>query len=180
MSLDLYRVYPHRAGARRGAPGHALHQPDFQRAGRLDNADHFKVLYASDLPEAAVAERLGHRPTWIPEMFSSAGRRPLYLATLRIPGARVLDLDHPLALHERGLKPSTVATRARQITQAWALRVFGERRWRGVRWSSYWEATWGAFGLWDLKGARVVRTEELSVSHPVVVAAAETLGRLGA
>lgn len=92
-------------------------------------------------------------------------------------GDQVLDLDDPKNLVARFLRPSRVITRNREVTRAWALAIFFENEWLGVRWWSYYNADWGAFGLWGRSGVSVVDVTPLSRDHPAVVDAAHTLGR---
>lgn len=178
--MDLFRVFPWVEGARTGTPGSATYVSTVQGSGRIDNAAHYSVLYASDSPGGAVAEVFGRRPTWTADMFAGhptlVGSR-MAIAHFRIVGQRILDLDDAPTLVDRGLQPSHVLTRERERTQAWALGAFIEGRWTGIRWWSYYEAAWGTCGIWGRKGIRVAAVEPLSLDHPATIAAAETLAR---
>lgn len=65
----------------------------------------------------------------------------------------LLDLDDPAALAERGLRPSRVVTRDRQMTQAWAAAIHAEGSWAGISWWSYYDPEWRPAGF----GARPAR-----------------------
>lgn len=174
---DLYRVFPWVRGAPRGAPGHPLHVPT-QGFGRIDNPDRYSTLYIAEQAAAAVAEVLGAFDVWDERLLVASSIGVLSVARFSIGAAHVLDLDAPEPLAERGLIPSSIATRDRTRTQAWAARIFEERRWSGVRWWGYHEATWGSIGLWRTTGMRVKSIEPLTLDHPAVIEAADRLGRL--
>lgn len=151
-----------------------------QGAGRVDNPDHYRVLYASDSPIGAVAEAFGNHAIWTDDLFRGRPELPgsrTCLVEIESSGRVALDLDDARALLERDLKPSAVVTRDRKVTQAWALRVFREKRWAGVRWWSYHDPGWGSYGLWDMKRLRSRSVAPLDREHPAVRAAASTLAR---
>jgi len=125
----LYRVFPRVPGVRARAPGHPLFSWPVQGAGRIDNPESYRTLYASDSPAGAIAE-------------------------LDAEKVDVLDLDDPRELVRRRLRPSAVVVRDRTVTQRWALGIFNEKRWAGVRWWSRYDSRWGAFGLWTLAEVR--------------------------
>lgn len=168
-------------GARRGAAGHPLYVPPVQGAGRLDNPEHYLTLYASDAPAGAVAEAFGNLAFWSEELFlgrPSIPKSTTVLATYELKDAAVLDLDDAEALLSRTLKPSDVITRDRTVTQRWALDVYRERRWAGVRWWSYHDPRWGSFGVWAVDRLRVEEIEVLTRDHPAVLEAGSVLARL--
>ncbi len=175
-SRILYRVFPHSSSARKNAPGHALHVPATQGAGRLDNPEHYLVLYASDHPAGAVAEAFGNHTRWGDRMFVTGHGYRRSLAVLET-SIDVLDLDDGRTLAARHLRPSKVVTRRYSTTQAWALRLFRMRRWGGVRWWSRHESTWGSFGIWDRTSMRVVDVLRLDGQHPAVEEARDLLAR---
>ncbi|HEX9823517.1 MAG TPA: RES domain-containing protein [Actinomycetota bacterium] len=179
--MRLHRVLPWVKGARAGTTGHPLFVPPVQGAGRLDNPEHYLVLYASDAPAGAVAEAFGNLAEWSDGLFEGRPSIPgsaTVLATYELEGAEVLDLDDAAALQARGLKPSDVVTRDRTVTQRWALDVFREGRWAGARWWSYHDPRWGSFGVWAVERLRVVDVEPLSRDHPAVREAGSVLLRL--
>jgi hypothetical protein len=151
-----------------------------QGAGRIDNPEHYRALYASDSAAGAVAEAFGNHATWTPHLL--AGRPDLAgsvraLAALDAGETDVLDLDDARQLVRRQLRPSSVVTRERAVTQEWALRAFEEKRWSGVRWWSYYDSRWGAFGLWNFKDVRVLDVIPLTPEHPALLEAAAILAR---
>jgi len=176
----LYRVFPWLRGARAGHPGHPLYVP-VQGAGRLDNPEHYSVVYASDAPAGAVAEAFGWLSAWDESMLRGLPVLPASvqaLATLEVPDdAAVCDLDDASRLVEVGLRPSQVVTRDRDVTQAWALDLYKAGRWAGVRWWSYYDPRWGSHGVWVGAGLRVVDITPLTLHHESLVAAAEVLNR---
>jgi hypothetical protein len=177
--LRLYRVFPWIPDAREGRPGHPLYVSPLQGAGRVDNPEQYSVLYASDSPEGAVGESFGTLAEWSDEMFvvptMPDGGRSLGVYELGV--GEILDLDDARSLLERELKPSSVVTRARAVTQAWALKIYREAAWAGVRWWGYHNPDWGAFGLWERSGLRVVTVEPLGRDHEAVLSAAGALNR---
>lgn len=178
--MHLHRVFPHVANTAIGEPGHALHVPVPQGAGRVDNPARYEVLYVSSAAAGAVAEAFGNLSVWTPRMFEvpapRGGRRAL--AAFALPDdAPILDLDDPAALASLGLRPSDIVTRDRQVTQGWSLRAFERHEWIGLRWWSYYDARWYSYGLWDRRRLRLDNVETLSLEHPAVVEAAEVLRR---
>jgi len=177
--VRLFRVFPWVQGARSRTPGHALHVPVVQGAGRVDNPEHYRVLYLSDAPEGAIAEAFGNLGTWSDAMFevpSLPGARR-GLGTYELPDGRLLDLDDARVLLDRELRPSHVVTRDRAVTHRWALRIFGEETWSGVRWWSYYDPAWGSCGVWDQTDLKVVGVAALDRSAPPVGAAASVIRR---
>jgi RES domain-containing protein len=151
-----------------------------QGAGRVDNPAHYRVLYASDCATGAVAEAFGNHDQWTDQLL--AGRPDLpgsrtALAEFEAHDLAALDLDDPQALLERELRPSRVVTRDRTVTQEWALRIYREERWGGIRWWSYHDPRAGSFGIWDTGRLRARRVVALDREHPSVVAAAALLRR---
>jgi hypothetical protein len=150
-----------------------------QGAGRVDNPEHYLVLYGSDAPAGAVAEAFGNFSTWSPALFEGppalAGSARA-LAQYRLD-LDVLDLDEPRHLVARELRPSGVITRRRDVTQAWALSIFREGLWAGVRWWGFHNPDWGSYGLWDLGHVTVEAVEPLKVDHPAVTEAKRALPR---
>jgi hypothetical protein len=150
-----------------------------QGAGRVDNPEQYSVLYASDSAEGAVGESFGNLSEWSDEMFvvpsiPDGGRA---LGTYDLEGGTILDLDDARSLLERGIRPSRVVTRARDVTQTWALRIFRETAWAGVRWWGYFDPDWGAFGVWERSQLRVITVEPLGSNHEAVTSAAAALNR---
>lgn len=174
-------MVPWRVGARPGTPGHPLYVPARQRAGRVDNPDHYRVLYLADNDVGAIAEAFGSFELWTPAMLGESSSLPgsrRCLAAYEVPDdLPVLNLDDPAALLQRGLRLSQVVTRAREVTQAWALGIFREGRFAGVRWWSYYSPDWGSLGLWDHSRLEVGAIRPLTVDSPELLRAREALMR---
>jgi hypothetical protein len=154
----------------------------YQGGGRHDNPDVYPALYGSRRPEAAVAEALrrfrGRTPRGRP--LERADGRRLALASIDDRGLDALiDLDDPMALTERSLRPSSVATREREITQPIALRVYQEGA-DGFEWWSTVEASWINVTLFADRAAPKLAVVDpphvLSWDDRVVRTAAEAVG----
>jgi hypothetical protein len=178
----LYRVFPVVAGARLRDPGGPLYVArHLQGAGRHDDPGRYGALYASRVPESAVAEALqAFRGRDVAARHLVRSGRPLTLAAIddsRLDA--VPDLDDPAELVRRGLRPSGVATSDRATTQAVAAALFDEGA-RGFAWWSTIEASWPNVTLFAeraLTGLRLAGTPEpLVLDHPVLAAVAERLG----
>lgn len=178
----LYRVFPWSRTAPATEPGHSLYVPEPQGAGRADNAGRYQALYLSSAPAGAVAEAFGSLKLWTPRMFL----RPDLPGSVRALAAYVLpddapvfDLDDARALASLGLRPSQVVTRDRQVTQRWALAIYERRRWIGLRWWSYYDASWYSYALWNIAALRPQpeAVQPLDLDHPAVVEASEVLRR---
>ena len=180
MPLRLFRVFPFAPSARsRRAAGHPLHLPAPQGAGRIDNPDLYRVLYASTSSEGAIGEAFGNIAEWSSDLFvvpamPGAARS---LAEYELEREALLDLDDPRALLKRNLRPSRVVTRDRPTTQAWARQIFQEDGWSGVSWWSFWNPDWVSCGVWSTDELRVISVTPLDQRLPTVHAAAETLSR---
>jgi hypothetical protein len=93
--------------------------------------------------------------------------------------AAVCDLDDADTLAGLGLRPSQVVTRDRNVTQAWALKLYEVGGHVGVRWWSCYDPRWGSYAFWDTSSLRVAEIEVLTeVTHPAFVEAAGVLCRL--
>jgi hypothetical protein len=179
----LYRIFPMLEGARPLEDGGALHVArHFQGDGRHDNPAEYGALYASRVPESAVAERLAIVRPWVVDdrhLRRPDGRR---YAMATIDDSRLtfeVDLDDPRELVSRDLRPSRVATRDRTVTQATALAMFEEGR-SGFLWWSTLEGSWANATVFAERGAGLLSLAEdpipLSVDLPVVRRAAEAIG----
>lgn len=179
----LYRVTRVHPNASVREPGGALHVPRAKQGrGRHDIPDLCGVLYASRSPISAVAERIIRFRGAILE--DADLRRPdgSFDVLLAIDGERVgpiIDLDEPREMARRGLRPSTVATRARTPTQELARAIYKEGG-PGFAWWSTIEAAWSNVTLFAERvgrSARVaVKPQALTVDHPAVVEAADLTG----
>jgi RES domain len=94
---------------------------------------------------------------------------------------RLVDLDDPMQLASRQLRPSMVATHDRTVTRQIALRIFEEGV-LGLCWWSTLEATWPNVTLFAERASPFLTfggsPELLSVRHPVVRTAAQSIGVL--
>lgn len=181
--MILWRALPWRAHGTADEPGGALWFPrELQGTGRHDNPDLYGCLYVTESPVSAVAESLApFRGTGrLSEAMLARAGLPLALAELRLEECREpVDLDDPRMLLRERLRPSEVATRSRAVTQAYAARLFDERREAvGLRWWSTLEATLANVTLYD-RAARhlsLTRVTPLALNDAAVGEAAELLG----
>jgi hypothetical protein len=177
--VELFRVFPWVESATADEPGHPLYISPIQGAGRIDNPEHYLALYASDVAAGAVAEAFGNHAVWTPALLSGP---PALTGSRRALGkystnGDVLDLDDAHHLVERSLRPSRVITRRREVTQGWALAIFLEHRWTGVRWWGYHNPDWGSLGIWNRSPLELEAVEPLTPDHSAVVEAAQALNR---
>ncbi len=180
--MILYRCFAWNARARPDRPDGPLWFPRlYQGDGRHDNADLYGCLYLSEQPLSCVVEQLarfrGQR--LLPALLVRRGL-PVALAELELSnGADLVDLDDPAVLRRERLRPSRVATRARDVTQPQARSLY-ERHpdAAGLRWWSTFEAQWLNVTLFDRAGSglRLVSVRALEVAHDEIVAAADLLG----
>lgn len=178
----LYRVFAWLRTAAEGEPGHALYVPELQGAGRADNVGRYRALYVSSAAAGAIAEAFGNLKVWTPRMLL----RPDLPGSVRSLGAYVVsddpaifDLDDAQALATLGLRPSQVVTRDREVTQRWALAIYEQRRWIGVRWWSYYDPRWYSYAFWELAALtpQLNAIQPLTIDHPALVEACEVLRR---
>jgi hypothetical protein len=179
----LWRVLPWDPSARPAAPGGPLWFPrPFQGTARHDNPARYGCLYVAEAAVSAIAEALApFRGTGDlrPELLERMGRR-LAVAELELADdAALVDLDDPRTLSRESLRPSAVATSARDATQAYAERLFDTHaEAAGLRWWSTLEASWINVTLFDRAQARLTAsgTRPLGVEDADVRAAAAFLG----
>jgi hypothetical protein len=178
----LYRCFAWNARVRSDRPDGALWVPrPYQGDGRHDNADLYGCLYLSEQARSCVVEQLarfrGQRLQ--PALLVRRGL-PLALAELELPDkAKLVDLDDPAVLRRERLRPSRVATRAREVTQPQARELY-ERHpdAAGVRWWSTFESQWLNVTLFNRAGSalRLASVRALDVADEEIVAAANLLG----
>ena len=153
----------------------------YQGEGRHDSPDRYGCLYLSYSPLSTIVEQLarfrGQR--LLPSLLRRRGL-PLALADLEMDGdVELVDLDDPVVLRRERLRPSSVATRDRSITQAQALTLHDRyRKAAGMRWWSTYEAMWINVTFFDRAASQVqVRTvRALTIEDPIVVEAADFFG----
>ena len=180
----LYRVFPFHPDAGLSKAGSALHVPrERQGTGRHDHPDQYGALYVSRVAESAVAERIQRfrGQTLSDADLRLVGGATLALATFDDSAVdRLVDLDDPVQLAGRQLRPSMVATHDRTVTQGIALRIFEEDM-LGLIWWSTLEASWANVTLFAERASPLltpVGIELVSVQHSVVRAAAQSIGVL--
>jgi RES domain len=179
----LWRLLPWRADAAPAEPGGALWFPrELQGGGRHDNPDRYGCLYVSEDPVSTVLEALApFRGTGV--LSAAALMRaglPLVLARLTLSDKHeLIDLDEPSVLLSTELRPSTVATNHRSVTQAYAARLFDEDPEAvGLRWWSTLEAGFANLTLYDraAQSLSLDGVEPLTLAHAAMRDAAEMLG----
>ena len=179
--MILHRCFAWNERARPDQPDSPLWFPRvFQGDGRHDNPDVYGCLYVTDREASGVIEQLARfrSQRLIPQMLLRRGL-PLALAAIELPdGAELVDLDDPVVLRRRRLRPSVVATRERAITQPQALAVYRETTAAGLRWWSIFESLWANYTLFDraVGRLRLQEVRRLVVDDPAVVEAADYLG----
>jgi len=180
--MTLYRVLYYLPGAAPTEPGGVLFIPP-QNTGRIDNPSDYATLYVGDSQAGVCAEvfnRGKYRKEWTADTLRGlpgvpASRRVLAWYELNAAAAPICDLDDPRQLLARSLRPSRVITRDYAQSQAWALRLFAEHHWAGVRWWSYHDSRWASIGLWDRSAIRSFGFEPLTLDHPALIEAAGVL-----
>jgi hypothetical protein len=179
--LILYRCFAWNERARPDQPDSPLWFPRvFQGDGRHDNPDVYGCLYLTDREVSGVVEQLARfRGQGLIESMLVRRGLPIAVAAIEVPDdADVIDLDDPVVLRRRRLRPSVVATRERAITQPQALAAYRETDAAGLRWWSIHESLWANYTLFDRARpaleAQDVRA--LTLEDPALVEAAEFLG----
>jgi hypothetical protein len=179
--LILHRCFAWNERARPDQPDSPLWFPRvFQGDGRHDNPDVYGCLYLTDREASGVVEQLARfrSQRLIPQMLVRRGL-PLALAAIELPDeAEVVDLDDPVVLRRRRLRPSLVATRDRSITQPQALAAYRDTAAAALRWWSVIESLWANYTLFDRAIARLTLQDVrvVAVDDPAVIEAAEFLG----
>jgi hypothetical protein len=178
----LFRCFPWDAAAAADDPGGPLWFPRrLQGAGRHDAPGRYGCLYVSEEPLSVVVEQLA------PFVGTRLGapdlvRRglPLALTALELAEeARLVDLDQPFVLAAARLRPSLVATRERERSQADAValhELYPEAV--GLRWWSTFEPRWANVTLYDRAKKRldVLEIARIGLGDEVVGEAAAFLG----
>ena len=180
--MILYRCFAWNERARPDRPDGALWFPRrYQGDGRHDNADLYGCLYLSERPLSCIVEQLARfRGQRLSAALLRRRNLPLALAELELPeGAELVDLDDPAVLRRERLRPSRVATRAREVTQPQARALHeGRPEAAGLRWWSTFESLWTNVTLFDraAPGLRLASIRALALEDEETVAAADVLG----
>jgi len=180
----LYRLFPRDPEARSSDPGGALYVARaLQGDGRHDAPDRYGALYLSRSPTSAVAEllRVYRRQQLTARDLLESGRTYAFAAFDDAGLPDLVDLDEPEVLVEWALRPSMIATRDREATQAIAVIAFEEGA-PGLTWWSTIEASWINVTLFaERVGGHlelIGEPEPIGLGHPAVREAAEAVGVL--
>ena len=175
--MTLYRVFPYDTSARVSESGGPLFAPR-SGFGRIWNPDLYHELYLSTSAAGAISEAFGRLDTWKPGLFSGRDRPYAIVAFNLSDGSAICNLDSAGRLLAYDLSPSSVVTRDRDISRAWAKRIYRTGQWIGIAWWSRYDSRWQSVGLWNKKSLRLIgKPEILSVRHPAVQEAATLLPR---
>jgi hypothetical protein len=179
--LICYRCFAWNERARADQPDSPLWFPRvFQGDGRHDNPDAYGCLYLADRESAGVVEQLARfRGQRLIEALLVRRGLPLAIAAIDLSdGADLVDLDDPVVLRRRRLRPSLVATRDRSVTQPQALSAYRDTEAVGLRWWSIHESLWVNYTLFDraISELTVQDVRRLSLEDTAVIDAAEFLG----
>ena len=180
--MILYRCFAYnRRSKPADADGPLWFPREYQGEGRHDNPDVYGCLYLSERETSGVVEQLARfrgQPLR-PELLLRR-RLPLALASIELrEEEELIDLDDPRRLARERLRPSQVATRARDVTQPQALALYRRHETAaGLRWWSLFESLWASVTVFH-RAARRLRLRDvrvLAVDDAAVVEAAELLG----
>lgn len=180
--MNLYRCLAWNERAAPDAQDGALWFPRlYQGEGRHDNPDLYGCLYLSEAPLSCVVEQLARfRGQKLGPALLRRRGLPLALAELELRGdAELVDLDEPAVLSRERLRPSLVATRARDVTRPQARALHEKHRHAaGLRWWSTFEALWANVTLFDRAASRLqlATVRALDLADEEIVSAAEVLG----
>jgi hypothetical protein len=176
----LWRCFAWDRGAAAGQPGSPTWLARaYQGGGRHDNPESYGCLYLGDRVVSGIVEQLApFRGNRFLASFLVRRGLPLAVAELELPeGAAVVDLDDPGELVHRGLRPSLVATRRREVTQPQALAAYREGA-DALRWWSTHEALWTNVTLFD-RAAPALRVGDVRALAPDDAALSEATEFLG-
>jgi hypothetical protein len=151
----------------------------YQGDGRHDNPGLYGCLYLAEQAVSAVVEQLARfrGSVLVPQVLVRRGL-PLALASLELDDVVTLvDLDEPRVLAAHALRPSTVATRRRELTQPQALALYQGGA-DGIRWWSTLESLWMNVTVFDRAAPRLrlSAVRRLAVGDAAVREAADLLG----
>jgi hypothetical protein len=181
--LTLWRVFPYDRAALLHAPFSASYIHAGQTAGRFDLHDQPPVLYLAGSAEHAVGEVIqGYRGRGIGAAHLRRHGYPLALAAVTVVGdlaARIPDCTDPATLLRLEIRPDSLASHDRRITQAIARRLHAAGE-VGFRWWSALTGAWHSVVLFSDRYRRGDLTfgspELLSSAHEAVITAARLLG----
>ena len=142
------------------------------------NVAHLLPVQRAAIPSSSSASRSGGSSAASTAALTTRRRRAARSKTVTFAHSDSnVDLDRPDVLAERGLRPSLVATRHREVTQPQALAIH-ETGADGVRWWSTFESLWANVTLFDraVRRLRVVRVAALAADDAALREALELLG----
>lgn len=176
----IYRVFPYLASAGAGQPGHPLYVHTPQTSGRWDNDSLYKLGYFAETASGAIGETFQGLGVWNDEMLVlpalPGAVKSLAILTVDEETAPLLDLDDPIELSDRSLRPTQVVNRNRPKTQKVAERVYAEATFCGIRWWSMHRPQWMLQARWNLRGIKL--NDVVSIpGHPATADAADLLVR---
>jgi hypothetical protein len=180
--MILYRCFAWNERAAPAEPDGALWFPRiYQGEGRHDNPDLYGCLYLADRAVSCVVEQLARfRTQRLAPALLRRRELPLALAELELAErAELIDLDNPAVLQRERLRPSTVATRLRTLTQPQARALFEQhKKAAGLRWWSTYEAQWSNVTLFEraTRQLKINSVRALAIDDAAVGDAAEFFG----
>ena len=168
--MRLHRVFPYDVGAAPTDRGGALFVPAGTGFGRIDNPELYSVLYVASSPSAAIAESFGRFAVWRPSTFVHESGAPYAVVTYEAPDdLAICDLDDVDTLRSIGVtRPSTIVTRDRAKTQAWARTIFALRKYAGACWWSFYDPNWPVMGLWDSSSLHPIAIDVITSTDALV------------
>jgi hypothetical protein len=142
VCVRLYRALHHDPKAAPHQPGGLLCVPP-QGNGRIDNPEAYRVFYVGDTRAGVSAEVFNwgkYRRQWSADMLRPPPFLPVSHRAIAWYDVNdetlICNLDDPRELLAQSLRSSTVITRNYAESQKWALRLFQQVKWRGLRWWS--------------------------------------------
>ena len=179
--MILHRCFAWNEGARADQPDSPLWFPRvFQGDGRHDNPDAYGCLYLTDREASGVVEQFARfRGQRLIEPMLRRRDLPLAVAAISLPDdAELIDLDDPVVLRRRRLRPSVVATRDRSVTQPQALEIFRGTDAAGLCWWSIHESLWTNYTVFDRmrRKLRIEAVRTISLDDAALLQAADFLG----
>lgn len=179
----LYRLFPWDPNVSPGEAGGPLYNPRRQQgSGRHDGPALYGALYVSRSEHSPIAEWLAafRGQSLTADDFARTDGRTWALASFddgRLPA--LPDLDEPAELVRRSLRPSSVATHRRPITQRLAADLFAEEV-VGFAWWSTLEAGWSNVTLFAERTLPLLSIADtprvLRIDDPLVGQAAAAVG----
>jgi hypothetical protein len=135
----------------------------------------------SDHAEGAIAEAFGRFPEWMSAMLAGSPALPGSIRAIARyqlgDESPVCNLDDPRRLVALKLRPSQVVSRDYARTRTWALEIYRQAKWAGVRWWSYYDPRWSSFGLWDARSLKLEEVTALTLRYAPLLDASRAIAR---